>query len=287
MFGFVGQNIFLKLKTKHEVLGIGRKRKNSNIKKSKWVIDQTISKLSLIKTNFMPDVIIHCAGSGSVSKSFENKKLDYEKNINTTKEIIKFIKYLKKKPKIVMFSSAAVYGNSCHKNKKKLIPISPYGKNKLLAENILQESSKKINFKLTILRFYSIYGKGLKKQLIWDACKKIKYNKNNFFGCGNEIRSWINIKDVVSFTEFLIKKNIKKNNVLDVSGNDIVENKILLSKLFILFKFNKNPNFNNQHKIGDPVKQIFNNTKLKNFGWNPKVNLSQGLKEYIIWFKKK
>ena len=33
-----------------------------------------------------------------------------------------------------------------------------------------------------ILRFYSIYGKGLKKQLIWDVCEKINNSMNVFLG---------------------------------------------------------------------------------------------------------
>lgn len=286
VFGFVAQNIFLHLKKKYKVVGIGRKNADCKIRNNKQIINQKITKLSLINLNFEPDIIIHCAGSGSVIKSIENKKLDYDKNVVTTKEIAKFIEHLKNKPKVVMFSSAAVYGNYCLKIKKKLKPISPYGKNKLLAEKILQKKSKKSKFQLMILRFYSIYGVGLKKQLIWDACKKINDKENNFFGSGDEIRSWINIKDVVSFIEFLIKKNINKNKILDISSNDIIKNKILLKKLFNLLNFNEYPNFNKLHKKGDPIKQIFNNKKLKNFAWSPKISLFEGLTEYVIWFKK-
>ena len=283
--GFVGNNLYLKLKKKNELIGIGRKNRNYK-NKYKNIIEKEITHKNLVNLNFKPNVIIHCAGSGSVTKSIQNPKIDYEKNVNTTKELIKFISELTKKPKVIMFSTAAVYGNSCEKNKKQLKPISPYGRNKLKSENILLKKSKKFRFELMILRFYSIYGVGLKKQLIWDVCEKINNKINVFYGSGNEMRSWINIKDVNRLIQFLIKKGSISNQTLDISGNDVVKNKFLVKKLFKLLNINKVPYFNKKNKKGDPIDQIFNNSILKNLGWKPKINLSNGLKEYAQWYKK-
>ena len=285
VFGFIGQNLYHNLKHKYDVKGIGRDKKISKIEKNNSLIVNKITYQNLINLNFQPDVILHCAGSGSVSKSYEDKKNDFDKNVITTKILSRFVNGLKNKPLIILFSSAAVYGNHCLKYKKKIIPISPYGKNKLQAENILKNELAKRNFKLIILRFYSIYGLGLKKQLIWDACNKINKFKNNFFGSGKEIRSWINIIDVVKLIEFILKKKIKKNIILDIASNDILENHVILKKLFILFNSNKEPKFNNLQKKGDPVKQIYNENKLKKIGWNSKIKLSKGLKDYVLWFK--
>lgn len=283
--GFVGNNLYLKLKKKNEIIGIGRKNRNYK-NKYKNIIEKEITHKNLVNLNFKPNVIIHCAGSGSVTKSIQNPKIDYEKNVNTTKELIKFISELTKKPKVIMFSTAAVYGNSCEKNKKQLKPISPYGRNKLKSENILLKKSKKFKFELIILRFYSIYGVGLKKQLIWDVCEKINNKINDFYGSGNEMRSWINIKDVNRLIQFLIKKGNISNQILDISGNNVVKNKFLVKKLFKLLNINKVPYFNKKNKRGDPIDQIFNNSILKNLGWKPKINLSNGLKEYVQWYKK-
>ena len=169
VFGFIGQNLYHNLKHKYDVKGIGRDKKISKIEKNNSLIVNKITYQNLINLNFQPDVILHCAGSGSVSKSYEDKKIDFDKNVITTKILSRFVNGLKNKPLIILFSSAAVYGNHCLKYKKKIIPISPYGKNKLQAENILKNELAKRNFKLIILRFYSIYGLGLKKQLtLWN-----------------------------------------------------------------------------------------------------------------------
>lgn len=283
VYGFVGKNLFLKFKDKFKVIGIGRRKKNQ--KKLKNLIDKKINLKNLLSLDFNPDIILHCAGSGSVTKSYKNKKLDYEKNVNTTKEIIRFIKYLNKKPRLLYFSSAAVYGDHCNKSNKKIKPVSPYGRNKLLSERILLNASKSLDFNLVIMRFYSIYGKGLKKQLVWDACKKIVKGNNNFFGSGEEIRSWINIKDVVSVVEHLLKNKTPKNSILDIYTDDILKNKDLLKILFKIFKFNFNPEFNNKSKKGDPRKQVVDDFNFKNINWKKKVSISDGLKEYVKWFR--
>ena len=119
VFGFIGQNLYQNLKCKHDVKGIGRDKKINKFQKNNNLVNNIITNQNLISLNFQPDVILHCAGSGSVSKSYKNKKIDYNKNVITTKNLLKFINSLKNKPLIILFSSAAIYGNHCLKYKKK------------------------------------------------------------------------------------------------------------------------------------------------------------------------
>ena len=57
----------------------------------------------------------------------------------------------------------------------------------------------------------SVYGKGLKKQLLWDACKKIMTSNKEatFMGTGQETRDFIHISDVLHLTDLLLDRNIK------------------------------------------------------------------------------
>ena len=190
VYGYIGSQVFDYLSKKYKnTYGIGRKKKNQkNIPNcyNKNITFKILNKLSLDS-----DIIIHCAGSGSVKESYSNSKKDFEDTINSTKDLVKFFNKSKKNYHIIYISSAAVYGEK-KRLKKKLIPISIYGKNKLRAENILI-SNKNTKFTYYILRVYSLFGIGLKKQLIWDTCEKIKKNNFYFYGSGNELRSWISI----------------------------------------------------------------------------------------------
>ena len=81
----------------------------------------------------------------------------------TTKKIINFYKQ-KKIKKFILISSAAIYGGG-----KNINPISFYGKQKLLIENLCKLNLKNKKKKLIILRVFSLYGPGLKKQLLIEA----------------------------------------------------------------------------------------------------------------------
>ena len=121
--------------------------------------------------------------------SFKNKKNDYIKNVKTTEQLLKFIQNLEKKPKLIFFFQVQLFMEIVVINiKKKLILFLHTEKIKLYAKKLLNFFEKNFKLQFNILRFYSIYGDGLKKQLIWDACKKMKFNKNIFFGTGEEIK---------------------------------------------------------------------------------------------------
>jgi UDP-glucose 4-epimerase len=48
-----------------------------------------------------------------------------------------------------------------------------------------------------ILRPFSVYGPGLRKQLLWDAMQKADRGAFEFFGSGRELRDWVYVSDLV------------------------------------------------------------------------------------------
>tara|TARA_B100001964_G_C14173170_1_gene572519 strand:+ start:646 stop:810 length:165 start_codon:yes stop_codon:yes gene_type:complete len=49
---------------------------------------------------------------------------------------------------------------------------------------------------------------------------------------------------------------------------------------------NLKPVFNNIKKKGDPKNQIYNKNNMKKILWSHKIKINEGLKKYILWFKK-
>ena len=86
-----------------------------------------------------PDVIFHLAGFSSVAKSFENPDLCFRINVTGTKNIVDSFIKLKISPKLIVISSAEVYGQP-KKNpvdeKAELIPLSPYAESKIEQEKV-------------------------------------------------------------------------------------------------------------------------------------------------------
>lgn len=274
-YGFIGKNLLIRLtKIKNfKALGIGRKKINQNI--LSYAYEGNINDKNLHNIKILPHTIVHCAGKGKT-------KLNSKEKINDIKAINNLINFYSKNPpkNFILISSAAVYGGI-----KKLKPISDYGKQKLEVENICKKFFSRKKTKLKILRVYSIYGPGLRKQLVWDACKKLKYNHHNYFGTGKEVRSWVYIDDLINIIIKLIDK-ITKKSVIDIQGNKAIKNKDLLKLIYKLSSENKNkPVFTQKKRIGDPkIMKSYKKDKLTFISYPTKLEV--GLRNYIKWFKK-
>ncbi len=273
-YGFIGSNLKKKLNKNNKIINIGHKKSKQG-KKNSLTIE------NLLKIKRKPDIIFNCIGSGTVSEAQKDKKSSNKNDFLTTKILVNYINKLQKKIILIFFSSAAVYGN----HNSKLIPISTYGKNKLKSERYLINNLNKKN-RIIILRYYSIFGSGLKKQLIWDACKKIKENKLIFFGTGNEKRSWVHINDAIDLAIYSCNKLRKRINILDCHSYNVYKNKDIIDRLIKFYGSNKKPFFNKKKDKFAPKNQIPYSHKLKKLGWKPKVKIDKGLKEYVKWFKK-
>ncbi len=273
-YGFIGNYLYKKLKIKNTIVRFGR---NNNKSKN-------ISLVNLKKLKFNFDILIFCAGSGTVSFGNENPSKDFYRSVISVKETLQYIDLFDKKPSFIFLSSPAVYGNSI--KKKLLVPISQYGKNKLKAENVIKSFCKKKKIKAVILRFFSIYGPKLKKQLIWDAIIKFKKKDFTFFGTGDEVRSWMYIEDVVNLIVLSFKFLSYNTKSLNLSSGENFKNKIILEKLLNIMKIKGRIKFNHKIRKGNPKYLVLSNTISKKIGLKKITTIDEGLKKYVEWKKK-
>ena len=166
--GFLGRylaNKFSNYGAKIYGLGHGKFSKKDLIHNriSKYICDE-INISTLKETCKKPNKIIHCGTSASVSYSVINPKEDFERTINSTLEVLEFMRLYADDAHLVLPSSAAVYG---HKEKypisvnAKINPVSPYGNSKRISENLCNFYRNHFNLKISIIRFFSLYGPGL------------------------------------------------------------------------------------------------------------------------------
>ncbi len=262
------------LEKKYKIYGISSKSKKSDYNK-------------LIKKKIKPNAIIHCAGSGLVAINKYSHKIHKNKNYGSTKELLNFIKKSNlKNSNIIFLSSQAVYGKvstSKISERNYVAPISSYGKTKLLAE---KELKKIKNNYVIILRLFSIYGIGLKKQIIWDACKNFKLKKPIFRGTGLEKRDFLNIKDFTRLISIIIKTKNEKYSIYNVgSGSGTLILKLLI-KIKKELKNKKKIVFTGKSNKAEKQNFISSNTKVqKYFNWKPKIKMSKEIQKYTNWFK--
>ena len=193
--GFLGRHCAKHFNQKgFDVYGIGRGQFNNDELKTvglhHW-FEKPITNDNLIALECDFKLMIHCAGGSSVAKSLDNPEADYNNTVTTTKEILEYIKLHSPTTRLIYPSSAAVYGECSSKKNSvgdALTPSSPYGTNKQLAEELCLSYHHNDGINISIIRFFSIYGPELKKQLIWDACHKLLAADTTveFWGTGQE-----------------------------------------------------------------------------------------------------
>lgn len=234
------------------------------------------------------DVIVHCAGSGSVGFSISNPMKDFERTVWTTHYVLEFIRLYSPSTRFVYPSSAAVYGNQ---DKLPLSvsmspnPISPYGVHKKIVEELCQMYANQYGSRIAILRLFSVYGNGLRKQLLWDACRKLSEKVNEFWGTGEETRDWVHVFDVARSMLIAVEYASPKCPVVNIGNGHGSKISDILKMVFKSFGENEQPYFGGQINVGNPNHYVADVREIKRWGWQPQITLEDGIDKYVRWFQ--
>ena len=239
--------------------------------------------------NLVPfDFCINAAGSGSVLFSVQNPVIDFVAN---TLDVIRILDALRKRQptcKYIHISSAAVYGNplSLPISEDSMVkPISPYGFHKMMSEVLCKEYHQLYDIPIIVIRPFSLFGKGLHKQLLWDVCNKIKEDDIvTLFGTGEETRDFLHISDFVLLVEILMKKSNFRCNIYNAASGIEVSIRKVASIFESVMGESKKINFNGVTKPGDPLNWRADITKIQKLEFKPMARLSDSIIEYINWF---
>ena len=185
-------------------------------------------KITKIIKDFSPDAIIHLAASVEVEESVVNPLKYYENNVSKSIAFLKSCINANAK-KIIFSSTAAVYGSSntkAFKENDEKKPDSPYGKSKLIIEQLLNNLNKTNCFKSVIFRYFNVAGadenmrtgqiKEPASHLIKVACETALKKREILYVYGDDyntkdgtcIRDYIHINDLAELhykaAEYLI-----------------------------------------------------------------------------------
>lgn len=292
-FGFLGRAVAHKFKQlKYRVVGIGRGRWGSTEALAHgfdfW-LDASVTLSSLMKLHENYDLVVHCAGNGSVAYSLANPLQDFAKTVQGTIELLEFMRITKSNALLVYPSSAGVYGakeDAPIKETESLKPISPYGYHKRIAEELLESYSKGYGIRSVVIRYFSIYGPGLTKQLLWDASAKLLAAKNSkavFWGTGEETRDWINIADAVDLMIAALRSK-EQFSIFNGASGIRVTVQTTLEILKNMMGTNTEIVFNGLMRNGDPRFYHADVARSLSLGWKAKIPLNAGIKEYTQWY---
>ena len=244
---------------------------------------------TLCRSSETPYAIVHCAGGASVPASLQNPPADFERTVRTTANVMDFVRRCSPLTKVVYPSSASIYGNADHLPIAECaspMPVSPYGIHKWLAEQVIAMYSRQFHIASAILRFFSLYGSGLRKQLLWDACIKMTAGDPTFMGTGKELRDWLHVEDAARLIALGIGNAAPECPIVNGGSGIGVSVCDILTKLSVHLRPGQSaPGFSGSVRGGDPTSFVADTRRSKAWGFVPERSLEDGISDYVEWWR--
>lgn len=284
--GFIGEHLALALRIRYEKcrlqlagLGVDKFSSISGIDVVPGFVDGEL----LAKCD-VPDYIIYLAGGSSVGPSLREPHSDFCLTVPGLSLLLNKMRLEWKKSRLVYVSSAAVYGNAASASTSVAAPrrpVSPYGLHKFLCEELIGYYCREYDLDCMIIRPFSVYGPGLKKQLFWDVFQKMRVGDYSFFGSGQELRDWVYIDDLV---EFILDISLSPSRGIVNAGTGI--GRTVSSAIVEVFRAGgctAKPHFSDSAKKGDPDSLVACYNEQICYSSLYRTSFEAGIDAYVRW----
>jgi UDP-glucose 4-epimerase len=244
----------------------------------------------LLEHSGKPDTIFHLAGGSSVGFSLQSPKEDFYRTVASTATLLDWIRIFTPKTKLVVISSAAVYGNTAIQPITEIgryTPYSPYGFHKRTLELLCESYTQNFDLLISIVRLFSIYGPGLYKQLIWDLCCRLSHApvQLEMQGTGKELRDWLYITDAVKILATVCQHQTQPFAIINGGTGFGTSVRDVVSRVCQAWHLSPQIHFSGKNRLGDPQQLVADITELQKLGVEIEYTLDLGVAAYVDWFK--
>jgi len=294
--GFIGSHLVDKLVAqKHQVsiidnLSCGNK-KIINSKTKFFNLDVRSPKLKEVLAKVRPEIVYHLAAQKSVLFSLKKPLADATINVWGSLKILEAIQSIKIKKFIFFSSGGAIY---CHANDLPShemtwsSPDSPYGISKLAVDNYLINFYGRIKkMPYVSLRPANIYGPrqnpGGEAGVVAIFINNLLNKKQCYInGSGKQTRDLVYVGDAVDAAIKAMNKGFGVYNISTCKETSINALYDIIAGLITDIKPIHRPAV-----PGEVFRSVLSSAKAKReLGWVPKVDLIDGIKKTIAFFKK-
>ncbi len=239
------------------------------------------------------EVIFHEAAFISVPQSMEQPQDCFDVNITGTSLLFDAARKAGVH-RVVIASSAAVYGDSDEmplKEQTPLRPLSPYAVSKHVDEIYAELFTRSFGLEVAALRYFNVYGPRQRPDSQYAAAVPIFIRRLldskpvTVFGDGGQTRDLINVRDVAQANLIAASHPNAPGQIFNICTG--VETRLLdlLEVLFDLFPNVSQPVFA-EPRAGDIYRSIgFPQKAADVMGFRAQVSLADGLKETVDWMR--
>jgi len=239
------------------------------------------------------DIVFHLAALLGVNTSDKYPLNTLKVNIDGTVNVFKCALDAGIK-KVIYSSSSEVYGEAREiplREDSPKAPVSVYGVSKLTAEMYAQAYTQEYGININPVRLFNVYGPG--QGFDWVIPLFIRYILENkapiVYGEGNQIRCFTFIEDVISGFETVMEKG-KGSEAYNIANDRPTSMKELAELIINISGKEINPKISGfgkdtRTKEREIMKRIPSIEKLKKLGWEPRVQIEEGVKKTFYWYK--
>jgi UDP-glucose 4-epimerase len=234
-----------------------------------------------------PEVCVHCAGRASVPLSVSEPADDFNASVASTFNLLEALRKNSPDCHLIYLSSAAVYGNPKTlpiSEEYSTRPISPYGFHKSMCEKLCQEFYEIYGLKTSVLRIFSAYGPGLRRQVVWDICyKALTQPILHLQGTGQESRDFIHVRDVARAIHFVSENSSALGKVFNIASGKETTIQQLTELVMKNLDTQNLINFDGTIPKGTPMNWRADTSLLEKLGFSTEVSLEKGIGVYTKW----
>jgi len=293
--GMVGSSVVRTLSNTEKFEVISSNRKITNL----FSLEETQKLFNDLK----PDYIVNAAAKVGGILANNTKRTEFilsnlKINMNIIESLIDH-----KNTKLINLGSSCIYplGADVPISESSLMSgtleptNSPYAMAKLTAIEMGDAISKEFGHKIYNLMPTNLYGP--KDNFSPDESHVIpglihrmhlaKINNEKEFavwGTGNPLREFLFVDDLSNAIQFFIENEVAEG-LYNIGSNDEIKIKDLVLLIKNIVKYDGEIVYDKSKPDGNPRK-LLDSSKIKNLGWEPKINLPNGLKISYDWYLK-
>jgi ADP-L-glycero-D-manno-heptose 6-epimerase len=282
--GFIGHNIVHELDKEHEVIATGTENEQEVSIKGKLVmkpfyefdwdtvdeIDAVCHQAAICDTRVMDEELINFVNAEASANFFEAA--------------------IKKGAKIIVYaSSTSVYGRNPppYMESHKLNALNPYGKSKVLQEELVTELQKKYPEVIFVgLRYANVYGPGeghkdKMANMIYQLAQQMKTGNPKLFKHGEQKRDQVYVKDVVRANKLALQA--QKSGIYNCATGTAVTFNQIIKLLNQQMGTDKEVEY-----IDNPYESFFQNftqcdmsLAKEELGYEPEYDIESGIADYL------
>lgn len=307
--GFIGASLIKKLIANNEVIVYDNLSRNALRDSNLWghnnlsVIQGDILDYTLLKASIPQgvDLVLHMAAIAGIDTVIKNPVKTMEVNMIGIYHVLKALRELgliERIERFINFSTSEVFGiNAFRVDEKTSTNLQPVGEarwtycvSKLAGEHLVYSYYKQFGLRAVIVRPFNIYGPGQVGEgaIHHFVIRAIKNEPLIIHGEGDQIRSWCYIDDMVDGILLCLEKEEAVGEVFNIGNPKGTITILGLVEKVIQLANSSSRIIHVPKSYADVELRIPSIEKAKNLlGFEPKVDLNEGIKRTIEWYRSK